>query len=164
MEETLSYLKQRYGEEQARFKHMEDKCAKFVSFLTIVIAAITATAGLKSGVVFSPEGILGWSRVVLLILAGFTACCAWGHSLLSLRIGDSPVMPLGRSTAEYLRDASNDEAQAHLFNCYVHTIEQLTAQINEKARYLEFAYQEIGASAWLIGALLTLTVLMELLQ
>lgn len=50
MEETIGYLQNRFRDEQSRFDHFENKCAKFLTVVSIVIAAVSALAGLKDGV------------------------------------------------------------------------------------------------------------------
>ncbi len=48
---TLDYLKDRYNEELARFDHFENKCEKFLIFVTVIIAAVTAFSGLNNGAI-----------------------------------------------------------------------------------------------------------------
>lgn len=47
MDETLTYLKDRYKDEQARFDHFENKCAKFLTAVSVVIVALTALVSAK---------------------------------------------------------------------------------------------------------------------
>lgn len=162
MKTTLEYLKDRYHEEQLRFDHFENKCAKFITFVSIVIAVITAIAGAKEGIIFRPECFTGWMILIAFIVGSFSICCAWGHSLLALRIGECPGLPRGRETAIYLLNTSTEEKLGHLFNCYIDTLEKLKVAIDTKSKNLELAYQELSISAWALAAAAVLTAGMEI--
>lgn len=63
MDETLAYLKDRYKDEQARFDHFENKCAKFLTAVSVVIAALTALVSAKGRVLFTlnaPQILSHW--------------------------------------------------------------------------------------------------------
>jgi hypothetical protein len=164
MKQTLDYLKDRYGEEQARFDHFESKCSKFITFVTVIIAAITALSGMKDGVIFQPKSEVAWVVLGLFIIGAFSIVCAWGHALMALRIGECSVLPRSRKTAEYLLAVSEEKSSKHIYNCYVDTLEKLATEINQKSRNLELAYDELTISAWCLGLVATLTIYMEIAQ
>lgn len=162
MKQTLEYLKDRYNEEQSRFDHIENKCARFITFLTVVIAGITALSGMKDGAIFQPCNGISWVALSLFILGAFSTVCAWGHCFMALRISDSSVLPKSRESAEYLKASSEDEAFSYLFNCYVDTLEKVKKEIDQKSTYLEIAYQEVVISAWCLALVAAITVCMEI--
>lgn len=94
MSNVLEYLKDRYDEEQDRFAHFEEKCSKLLTLLSILIAALGSIAAVKSPLAFPPTSVLQWLLVAALLGAIFSLICAWGHTLLALKIDDCPVMPL----------------------------------------------------------------------
>jgi hypothetical protein len=55
MKTTLEYLKDRYIEEQSRFDHFENKCAKLLTLTSLVIGIVTAASGLNKGAIFHPQ-------------------------------------------------------------------------------------------------------------
>ncbi len=164
MKQTLDYLKDRYSEEQARFDHFENKCSKFITFVTIIIAAITALAGIKDGLIFRPSSKLDWVMLVVFFGGALSIVCAWGHALSALRIGDYTVLPRSRETAEYLKIVEDDLVSNHIYNCYVDTLERLAIDVNKKSRQLELAYEELSISAWCLGLVAILTIYMEMIK
>jgi hypothetical protein len=125
MHDALSYLKNRYDEEQVRFVHLEEKCTKLLTLLSVLIAALGSIATIKSTLVIPPNSALNWCLLVVFSLAILCLVCSWGHALLALKIDDCPVMPKSRETADYLKDSSSEDSEQHLFNCYVDTLEVL---------------------------------------
>ncbi len=162
MKTTLEYLKDRYHEEQSRFDHFENKCTKLLTFVSIVIAVTTAIAGAKEGAIFNPTNFPSWVVLLTFIAGSFSICCAWGHSLLALRIGECPGLPRSRETAVYLSAADTEKQSEHLFNCYIDTLEKLKETIDVKSKNLELAYQELSISAWALAVAAVLTVGMEI--
>lgn len=162
MKTTLEYLKDRYSEEQSRFDHFENKCTKFLTFVSITIAAITAISGINKGIIFHPESPTDWIVLTAFLMGAFSIVCAWGHSLLALRIGECPVLPRSRVAAEYLSVVDAESQSTYLYNCYAGTLEQLAKVIDEKSKNLELAYQELAISAWGLAVAASLTVCMEI--
>ncbi|MCH5551115.1 hypothetical protein L6227_17705 [Pseudomonas syringae pv. syringae] len=162
MEETISYLQSRFKDEQSRFDHFENKCAKFLTAVSIVIAALGALASVKNGVLFQLS-----SPITVMIFCSFAAAafcigCSWGHAFSALRISDCPALPSSRGTAEYLKNADADNQQLHIYNCYIDTLEKLKAAIDEKSKPLDLAYSELVYGAGFIALLAVLITLREL--
>ena len=157
MDETISYLKDRFEEEQGRFDHFENKCAKFLTAVSIVIAALSALAGLKSGIVFQVTSPLTFFIFVSFAAAVLCVACSWGHAFSALRIADCPGLPSSRATVEYLRKVEPEQQKLHIYNCYIDTLEKLKTAIDEKSKPLDLAYTElvIGAVCLMLFALLS---------
>jgi hypothetical protein len=162
VKQTVDYFKDRYLEEQARFDHFENKCSKFLTFITAIVAGVIALASIRDGVIFRPSSELGWLALVIFLFGSFVLLCAWGHSLRALKIGDCSVMPKKRDTATYLVDIGDAEGQRHIFNCYVDTIERLSDEIDKKSRNLELAYEELTISAYCMSVVAVIITFMEI--
>ncbi|AZF32260.1 hypothetical protein C4J89_2785 [Pseudomonas sp. R4-35-07] len=157
MDETISYLKDRFKEEHDRFDHFENKCAKFLTAVSIVIAAVSALAGLKNGILFQVSSPLGLMIFLSFAAAAFCVTCSWGHALSALRISECPSLPSSRRTADYLLVVDAEQQKLHIYNCYIDTLEKLKTAIDEKSRPLELAYKELvwGAGFFMLLAILT---------
>lgn len=162
MQSTLEYLKDRYIEEQSRFDHFENKCAKLLTLTSIVIGGVAALCGLNDAAIFHPQTVTSWIALIGFLAGVFTVACAWGHLLLALRIGDCPVLPRSRITAEYLAAVDRDLQDSYVYTCYVDTLEKLAAAIDEKSRSLELAYQELAISAWGLAGVASITAFVEI--
>lgn len=159
---TLDYLKNRYNEELARFDHFENKCAKFLTFVTVIIAAVTAFSGLNNGAIFHPKNPVSWINLLVFSVGSIAIVCSWGHALSALRLGDYSVMPKNRATAEYLNAVDEADAKNHIYNCYVDTLGMVGVQLDDKSAKLELAYEELVISAICLGFVCFFTACMEI--
>jgi hypothetical protein len=163
MDWTLEFLKDRYNEELSRFQHLEDKCAKFLTVVTIILGAVTAIGRIDTGRIFHPDS--AWEAVTLLLFVWgvIFIVCAWGNALNAIRIIDSAIVPNNRETANWLLEQETENsANEHIIKCYMDAIESLGDQLANKAEKLERAFTSIIASAACLGVVAVLTMLMEL--
>lgn len=159
MDETISYLKDRFKEEQGRFDQVENKSAKFFTAVSVLVAGLSALAALKNGALFQIRTPLSVCTFTAFVVAAVAIACAWGHALSALSIKVYPSLPSSRETAEYLKAVDDEAQKSHIYNCYVDTLETLKTAIDEKTKPLDLAYREItlGAGAFTLLALLTIT-------
>lgn len=162
MDETIAYLKDRFKEEQGRFDHFENKCAKFLTAVSIVIAALSALAGLKNGTLFQVASPLGVMILLAFAFAAICVACSWGHALSALRINECPTLPSSRLAIDYLRVVDAEAQKLYVFRCYIDTLEELKQAIDEKSKPLELAYQELVFGAGFLALLAILTTIREL--
>ena len=123
---------------------------------------MTAWASFAKEALLTPETHVGWIQLILFCLSLFAAICAWGHSLLALRIGNCPILPKSKVATDYIRDVSEKDRIEFIYDCYVDTLELLTEEIDKKSRNLELAYSELIISAWGLGMLGFLTIFVEI--
>lgn len=164
MDETISYLKDRFKDEQDRFNHVENKSARFFTAVSILIAGLSAIAGLKNGVIFQLGSPLAILIFIAFAVAAFSIACAWGHALSALRLKDYPNLRSSRPTGEYLIAVDEEAQKKHIYNCYIDTLESLKIIVAEKTRPLDLAYQEIIIGAGAFAALAVLVILRGLIS
>lgn len=159
----IEYMKERYVEEQSRFTHFETKSSAQLRFLSAVIGFTVIIGGFIGEVLLHPATELDWCRTIVFSVSLFSAVCAWGHALRAISVGDCPVLPKDRQTADYLSHEHIDDQdrEKHILNCLVDTIEQLKVTIDEKSINIEHAHTELVVSAWGVGLLAILTVIIE---
>jgi len=133
-----------------------------MTFITGVIGGMTAWASFAKEALLTPETPVGWIQLILFCVSLFSAICAWGHSLLALRIGNCPILPKSKTAVEYIRNVSETDRIEYIYECYVDTLELLTEEIDKKSHNLELAYSELTISAWGLGVLGFLTILVEI--
>jgi hypothetical protein len=152
-QEVFNYAKSRYDEEQLRFDHIENKCGKFVSFITIAIATLSGIIGFYKDTLFSPCGLMDWSIFIVGCAAFISLFCSWGHALLTIKLGTSKVAPKNDETINYLLSADTSPAREHIFKCYIET-----------ARKIKLSYKELAISGGLLALLILLTAIKEMTQ
>ncbi len=163
-QQALDYLKDRYNEEQRRFDHFENKCSRFLTFVTIIIAAITAISGLKDGAIFHPQSISDTIIFLLFIFGAMAIISSWGQALSALKIGECATMPNNRNTAQYLMDVDGNDASSYIYKCYIDTIEALSEDIRKKAEKLKIAYRDLIFSAWCLSIVVALAIFSEVIR
>ncbi|WP_308723945.1 hypothetical protein [Metapseudomonas otitidis] len=164
MKKVLEYLGKRYDEEQNRFKNFEDKSARLLSFLSLLVGAIVALGGVRGGFILNPSDFPSWLALVAYLASGICVFCSWGHTMLALRVVDCPILPKSRIALEYLSAIDEEEQDKYIYNCYVDTLDVLAGVIDEKAKNLELAYQELAIGAWLLAASLVYFAVLEIVK
>lgn len=162
--EIVAYAKERYEEEHKRFDHMENKCGKLMSFITILITAITGLLAFFSTAVFSPKGLLDWAILIVTVGAVFVLICSWWHALLSLKLGTVNIAPTKDENFTYMAEKTDEEMYKHMVNCYLGPLRKLTPKIDEKAKYLKFSYEELTMAGGFLALLLLLTFIREVIK
>ncbi|WP_263139636.1 hypothetical protein [Pseudomonas sp. RIT-PI-AD] len=163
MDETLAYLKDRYKDEQARYDHFENKCARFLTAVSIVIAALTTLVSAKGRALFNLNNPSGVIALGCFLAAAICVVCSWGHALSALRIRDCPTLPSSRQTMEWLKQVDASAYQQHIYNCYIDTLEKLKSATDAKSKSLDFAYSEMVYAAWALSLLAVMSIGEELL-
>lgn len=164
MTDVLDYLKDRYSEEQTRFTQLEEKSAKILGYLSILIGVLGAGLGFKDSALLSPHSLVEWIRLVVFVAALFCIICSWGHSLLALKISDCPVMPRSRVAIDWMIYVEKAEREKHLVNVYANTIDELSTQCDRKAKNIEFCYSELTYGAWILSLFAVIATTMELMK
>ena len=164
MESTLSYLKDRYDEASNRFNDIELKCSRLLSFTTLIIALLTAVGGYFKLSLFSPDSAVDWLRLILFLFSCLCVVCAWGHSILALKLKESPHLPCSKDASLYIKESDETERNEFLFDCYVDTTQNLYDAIDEKSHNLKLAYNEIVLSAWFAGALSFISIINKVIK
>ena len=163
MENIISYFKDRYEEENSRFVHIETKCSIILRFLTIVIGVIGAIVSINN-TILTPSTFMEWIKFILLSAGTISIVFSWTHAFTSIRIGNYPVVPKNRETAEYLIKINEEEGKKHILNCYIDTIKKITDTIDEKAKNLNYSYKELSAGVVLFWILMITSVIMEMIK
>ena len=163
MDETLAYLEDRYKEEQARFDHFENKCAKFFTAVSVVIAALTAFATSKGKLLFGMTNAIDVITMATFLAAALCIACSWGHALSALRIQECPTLPYRRETLQWMLNADEERRKQYIYDCHIDTLEKLKDVIDNKSKPLDFAYSEIVYAAWALSLLAITLLAKELL-
>ena len=145
------YVRTSLDEDLERFKNIEDKAAKFMGFLTILIAGYTAVIRFASDIFFLPNDLLTWGTLIIIIFTYIALVSAWGHLFMSLRILNVPRMPFNNYVIDMIDKNSLVTTYWALSQTCKNALEKSRNIIEGKAKNLQIAYQDIGYSAWLMS-------------
>ncbi|MBD0410238.1 hypothetical protein [Pseudoalteromonas distincta] len=159
---TLKYLHDRYLEEQLRYTHFENKSSKLLTFITGIIGFLTFYATRNQSDLFNFETYANITKFIVYLITIFLIVCAWGHTLRAIKIGNCPNLPLTKDVLYYLENAPRNQRDPYLKDCYFDTLEELSQYINDKAKNLEYAYEELFYSACTLSVLGFITIIMEI--
>ncbi|GAA0301039.1 hypothetical protein GCM10009128_20230 [Psychrosphaera haliotis] len=161
---ALSYIKERYNEEILRFESIENKCTRFLTIITIIIASFGAILGYQNSQLFNPKNPIEYITLSAGLLAIFSLACAFGHLLLSLKINSSIVVPRGTQTSEWLKNQESEPAQSYIYDCYSNAVVKQSDFNSDKLKPLKLAYEELVIAAWLISVFAILKVITEMMK
>ena len=161
--ESLNYVRDRYNEEYVRFEHIEGKCTKFLTILTIMIAAFGVFAGFNNTKMFKPTMCLEYLELVLFICAVFTLVCSWGHMFSAIKINSITVAPRKKEISDWLKQASDADSIDYIFDCYADATPLMEEANNNKLKQLSLAYDEIIIGAWLISSFCIIKIYLEMM-
>ncbi|MFK4017078.1 hypothetical protein [Cobetia marina] len=156
--EAINYAKDRYVEEQGRFNQAENKCAHIHRSLTLIIAFLGSIVGFKGMNLLSPTTLYEWFIFILILLSSFTLLCAWGHAFRALKITEWPTASRSRENCEYIFEQDADNSLRQILDCYVGSLEKLDGALDEKIKYLNYAYEELFYSVVFISLLSALII------
>lgn len=151
-------------EEQSKVESLDKRCFQLFGILTIVLTVLGAIAVIKSESLFEPAIPVEWIKLVAFLIAAFALVCAWGHSLLVLKIGNTPELPKEDQTSSSNRIKEDNNQNQLIADYYLEAIEKLSEASTEKVRYMAIAYEEITMSAWFLGIVTAIAVGVELLD
>jgi len=164
MKPEIIYLaRDRYAQEHKQFNQIAEKAGRIIVVITLIISLLTAAMALFADAIFSPRGFLEWTILLCQVFALFCLVCAWGHALLAIKFGANQVPPFQKHEFDHLQQASREDMYRYILDCYVAPTEKLSPLNNEKARYLQFSYQELAIGGYLLAALLMLLFLKEVI-
>lgn len=135
-----------------------------LSFLTALVGALTVYGGYAKDGLFKLESPEDYFKLMFFLGSVFFAGCAWGHSLLAIKIGDCPILPKSAGAASYIKAVTKEAREDYIYNCYVDTLGELSNVIDEKSVNLTYAYEELTYSATALGLLALVSIIMEIFQ
>jgi len=161
--EVLDYYKDRYNDELARFNLLEEKSARLLGFLSIMIGAMGAALSFKDHVVLHPHSAMTLVRMLLLLTSIVCVVCAWVYSLKALKVDVYSALPYGRDVFEWMtnEDVGEDARRIYIQNCYIDTLELFSVQNDVKARKLDLCYRDLTLAAWALGLFSVVTLVLE---
>ena len=161
---ALLYIKERYNEEILRFESIENKCTRFLTIITIIIASFGAVLGYQNSQLFNPSTPIEYIALFAGLFAILCLACAFGHLLSSLKINSSIVVPRGTQTSEWLKNQKSEEAQSYIYDCCANAVVQQSEFNGNKLIPLKLAYNELVIAAWSISAFAILKIIMEIIK
>lgn len=147
-----------------RVESLDKRCFQLFGILTIVLSVLGGIAVIKSESLFEPVIPIEWIKLISFLIAAFALICAWGHSLMGLKIGGCPGLPNDGETADCLEQAEEESRAQHIADYYLEAIEKVAKTMKEKTRYMGLAYEELTMSAWFLGIVIAISVGVELLD
>ena len=135
------YARAAFEDELQRFRNIEDKAAKYLSFLSIGIVAYTLMLRFFSPVFFPPEEIIQWAICSVVVFTLYRA----------LRFIEMPRLPLHEVFINEYEPKSLPTIHFSLMRTCSTALEYARAGNSEKSQLLIKGYREIGVAMWALS-------------
>jgi len=153
------YQKTQFDDEKQRYSRLEDKAAKFLTALTVVISAYTLIVGkFVDSLPTDINAVLKWSCYILIALTFFSFCSAWACIFRTLKLRDVPKMSSDKKSIEYFLDNHLETIYWDRAEKYSEAIDMYRIQNKEKTDLMSNAYRDITFASWMF--VLSLCIMM----
>ena len=142
------YSRAGFEDELQRFRNMEDKTAKFLSFLSIIIVSYTLMLRFYSDLLFPIESCLQWIAIVSILITYIGLISSWGALFRSLVLTKMPRLPLDKSTVEFVENNDLITVYYHLSLTSVNALSQAKESNVGKSKLLNIGSRDIAFSMW----------------
>src|SRR3989338_2369604 len=144
------HAKSSFDAELDRFKSIEEKASKFISLLSIAIAAYGGGLTYFMEQYLPPDSVTEWVFTIVVLFALLALASSWSLIFRSLYFVEMPRLPLDDETFRNI-EAHNLATNHYLLSktCQEGTLLARKA-IDKKLELLRLSYTDIALSAWLI--------------
>lgn len=142
------YSRAGFEDELQRFINIENKTAKFLSFLSIIIVSYTLMLRFYSDLIFPIESFLQWIAIVSILVTYIGLISSWSGLFRSLVLLKMPRLPLERSTVEFIEANDLDTVYYHLSLASVNAFEEAKKGNAIKSKLLKVGSNDIAFSMW----------------
>lgn len=140
----LTYLKDRYNEELARFDLTENKCQKFLGAITILLGVMTSAVGWGNDILLNPDTPIAWAIVVLIFLAFFAMVWALVFAMSALEIRPFSAVPKKDETLKLFHGKiENDCFIDELIQAYQLVLPSFAEDMKKKTDDIKKMYEAI---------------------
>ncbi|AKO53502.1 hypothetical protein ABA45_14660 [Marinobacter psychrophilus] len=145
------YARAAFEDELQRFRNIEDKATKYLSFLSIGIVAYSLMLRFFSSAFFPPEGILQWAACSVIAFTYLALVSAWSFLYRALRFIDMPRLPLHESFINEYEPKSLPTIHFSLMRTCSTALEYARSGNAEKSQLLIKGYRDIGVAMWALS-------------
>ncbi|AYY91205.1 MULTISPECIES: hypothetical protein [Acinetobacter] len=141
------YQKAQFDDERTRYSKLEDKAAKYLTFLTIIISAYIL---LVSKFINTSNNIYCLTYAIIIffvILTFFSFCGAWFSIFKSLRLQEVKKMPSDGELIEFFESNELPSVYLGLAENYSEAIEWYRIKNHDKTTLMQQGYKEIFHTA-----------------
>lgn len=158
------YARAAFDDELQRFRNIEDKAAKYLSFLSVGIVAYSLMLRFAAPIFFPPEGFWEWVTCMVIAVTYLALFTAWSFLYRALRFIEMPRLPLDESFIEDYEPRSLPTIHFALTRTCSTALALARAGNTEKSKLLVKGYREIGWAMWAFSISVILIVVMNFFQ
>lgn len=131
--------------------------------LTTALTGVAVIVVLESDRFFALGLPVEWMQLVALLIGLFALVCAWGHTLLALKVAPPPPIDL-QPESEKCNAEDITSREQHLTETYLKATSGLLDTVKEKQHNLTLAYEELTMSAWFLGMVAVIAMGLQILN
>lgn len=141
------YQKNQYDLERASYARLEDKAAKYLTVLTVVISAYTIIIGKFLSIELKIDP-LAYAFVIFLVVFIFIFLCfSWFSIFQTLKLSEVKKLDSSFNMIDFFLDNHIETTYWDIAEKYSEAIDVYRMNNSNKIRYMEQGYREISISA-----------------
>lgn len=142
------HSKSGFEDELQRFRNMEDKVAKLLSFLSISVVSYTLMIRLYSDLIYPFDSFFKWIVVFSIGVTYLGLVSSWSFLFRSLAFQRMPRPPVNDSTTKLVEEQNLVTVYYQLSETYKSALNIARSCNEKKGSLISKGYQDIGFSMW----------------
>lgn len=157
------YARAAFDDELQRFRNIEEKAAKYLSFLSVGIVAYSLMLRFAAPIFFPPEGMWEWITCIAIVVTYLAFVTAWSFLYRALRFIEMPRLPLDEGFIKDYEPRSLPTIHFALTKTCSNALAHARAGNAEKSQLLIKGYRDIGTAMWALSISAILIVVISLI-
>ncbi|PRB50036.1 hypothetical protein CQ009_03700 [Pseudomonas sp. MYb2] len=158
------FSKKTLDEEVERYRKLDEKAAKFLNILSVIIVGYTALISASKPTIITTNGSLKVAFITLIIITYIALFSAWHKIFRTIRLTRISTVEIDDTAISIIEE----EDMLTIYSCFANycreAITETRRTLTQKARHLELAYKEICCATWFLSASISLYFLISLYQ
>lgn len=141
------YQKNQYDLERASYARLEDKAAKYLTALTVVISAYTIIIGKFLSIQLKIDPLAYALLIFLVVFIFIFFCFSWWSIFHTLKLSEVKKLNSSLEMIDFFLDNELETTYWDIAEKYSEAIDAYRLKNSEKINYMEQGYREISISA-----------------
>lgn len=142
------HSKSGFDNELQRFRNMEDKAAKLLSFLSIAVVSYTLMIRLYSNLIYPFDSVFKWMIVINVAVTYLGFVISWSFLFRSLAFQKMPRLPVDDDTTDFVEGESLISVYYNFSETCKSALEDARECNEGKSKLMALGYQDISFTMW----------------
>lgn len=137
-----------FEDELQRFRNMEDKAAKLLSFLSIAVVSYTLMIRLYSNLIYPFDSIFKWVIVINIVFTYLGLVISWSFLFRSLAFKQMPRLPVDDDTTKFFEEESLVTVYYSMSETCKSALQDARECNESKRELMAIGYRDMAFTMW----------------